>query len=93
MEKIYSLATTFLANSGWINGTSNMEYSDWVLYTYFSIKNGQPTAHFQVLDKNWSKNPPLFETDDYSELEKWVESHRDELQKQIQDKLAKRGIL
>lgn len=86
---IYSLATTPLKSSDWINGTSNKEYSNWVLYTYFRIKNGQPVANFKVLDKNWSKNPPLFETDSYQELEEWIALHEDEIQKQIQDKLKK----
>jgi hypothetical protein len=91
MENIYSLATNYLKSSGWINGTSNMEFSDWVLYTYFHIENGQPVAHFKVLDSNFSKNPPLFETNSYQELEKWVEEHDEELQRQIQDKLNKKS--
>lgn len=89
MEDIHTLATNPLASSDWINGTSNKEYSDWVLYTYFSIKNGQPVAYFRVLDKYWSQNPSLFETDSYQELEKWVELHNEEIQKQIEDKLNK----
>ena len=91
MKNIYSLSSTFLADSGWINGTSNKEYSDWIVDTFFYIKDGQPMAHFKVLDCNWSKNPPLFETDSYQELEKWVEEHKEEIQKQI-DKKVKRYL-
>lgn len=91
MKDIYSGTTTPLADSGWINGTSNKEYSDWTVDTFFYIKDGQPMAHFKVLDSYWSKNPPLFETDNYSELEEWVKAHDAEIQKQIQDKLNKKS--
>lgn len=87
---IYSLATTPLADSGWINNTTNKEYSDWVLYVYFYIKDGQPAADFEIMDKDFSKNPPLFKTNSYQELEEWVKAHEDELQKQIQNKLKRR---
>ena len=89
MKNIYSLATTPVADSGWINGTSNKEYSDWVVYTYFHIENGQPIANFKVLDKDFSNNPPLFETDSYQELEEWIESHKEEIQEQINKKVKK----
>lgn len=89
MEDIYSSVISPLAKSNQINGTSNRVYSNWVLYTHFRIKNGQPVAYFKVLDRHWSKNPPLFETDSYQELEKWVELHKEEIQKQIEDKLNK----
>lgn len=88
LSRIGSLATNSLMDSGWVNG--KIEFSNWVLYTYFYIENGKPMASFKVLDGNFSKNPPLFETDSYQELEKWVEEHKDEIQKQIQDKINKR---
>lgn len=89
MEDIHALSIDPLARVNWINGTSNTEYSDWMLYTHFSIKDDQPVARFEVLDEYLSKNPPLFKTNSYQELEKWIELHREEIQKQLEKKLKK----
>ena len=66
-------------------GECNHVYSDWAISTFFKIKEGLPTAIFMVRDKLFGGNI-LFETNDYKDLEKWIEEHSDELQKQINNK-------
>ena len=82
----HALATEYLAKSDYLLETSNMVFSDWVLYTFFRNNNGKITATYAVMKKMKKKKKPLFETNDYEELKNWVDSHSKELEEQIQTK-------
>ena len=76
---------SYIARSEWLLGTSNCVFTDWCIRTFFSIKDKKPYAHFVVVSAMWEgKN--LFETDDYVELEKWIEEHMNEISGQIEKK-------
>ena len=78
--------STFIAKSEDLCGTSNCVFSDWSIGTFFKIdENGEPKAHFEVRDKMFGKNV-LFKTDNYQELNKWINEHSKEIQKQIDTK-------
>lgn len=85
MIDITALATDYLAISEPLLGTSNYVFSDWVVYTFFKIEKGVPTAQFEVKDRMFSSNI-LFETNSYKELEKWISAHSEEIQEQINRK-------
>lgn len=85
MTNITALATDYLSMSEPLLGTSNRVFSDWVVYTYFKIEEGVPTAYFDVRDKMFSSNT-LFKTNNYKKLEEWVAAHSEEIQNQIEKK-------
>lgn len=82
----HALATEYLAKSDYLLETSNMVFSDWILYTFFRNNNGVITATYAVMKKMCSIEKPLFETNDFEKLKSWVNSHSKELEEQIQTK-------
>lgn len=68
-----------------IENTSNCVFTDWCVRTFLSIKDKKPYARFVVASEHFDGDT-LFETDDYAELEKWIDEHMDEIQNQIDTK-------
>ena len=82
---ITAYSSTFIAKSECLLGTSNCEFSNWVVSAFFKIENDTPVAYFEVHDNLFS-NTVLFKTNDYRELKKWIEKHKEEIQNQIDSK-------
>ena len=82
----HALATEYLAKSNYLLETSNMVFSDWVLYTFFRNNEGKITVTYAVMKKMYSNEKPLFETNDFEKLKSWVSYHSKELEEQIQTK-------
>ena len=75
-----------IARSEWINNTSNCVFTDWCIKTFFSIKDRKSYVKFAVVSEHFDGDT-LFETDDYIELEKWINEHEEEIQSQIASKV------
>lgn len=75
-----------IARSEWINNTSNCVFTNWCIETFFSIKDKMPYVRFKVVSKSFDGDT-LFETDNYIELEKWINEHEEEIQSQIDTKV------
>ena len=85
LNRIGAYDETPIASSNWLLGTSNRVFSDWQIQTYFSLKDKKPAATFVVTPKMFSREV-LFKTDNYEELEKWVNEHLKEIDSQVQTK-------
>lgn len=82
----HALATEYLARSDYLLETSNMVFSDWVLYTFFRSNEGKVTVTYAVMEKMFSSKKPLFETNDYEKLKSWINYHLKELEEQVKKK-------
>jgi hypothetical protein len=88
LGRIGAYDETPIASSENLLGTSNFVFSDWQVQTYFSIKDKKPVATFVVTPKKFSREV-LFKTDNYEELEKWVNEHLEEINSQVETKKEK----
>ena len=79
---IRAFNSSFLARSESLLGTSNSASSDWCIKSYFSIKDKKPYVEFVIATKLFGGDT-LFETDNYEELESWIEAHMSEISTQI----------
>ena len=81
-NNIRAFNSSFLAHSESLLGTSNTASSDWCIRSFFSIKDKKPYARFIISTKLFGGDT-LFETDNYEELENWIEEHISEISTQI----------
>lgn len=83
-NEFYACCDEAVANSGQLCGTSNMVFSKWKVTAHFRLRNGLPEVSFKVGNGWFSSNPPLYETDNYADLQKWIEAHKEEINKQVE---------
>lgn len=79
---IRAFNSSFLAHSESLLKTSNTASSDWCIRSFFSIKDKKPYVRFEITTKLFGGDT-LFETDNYEELENWIEAHMSEISNQI----------
>ena len=85
LNRIRAYDETPIAHSEWLLGTANCVFSDWRVQSHFSIKDKKPVVRFEVVPNMFSHDP-LFKTDSYEELEKWINEHLEEIYSQVQAK-------
>lgn len=81
-NNISAVNNAHIVRSESLLGTSNTASSDWCIRSFFSIKDKKPYVRFEITTKLFGGDT-LFETDNYEELENWIEAHMSEISNQI----------
>ena len=84
-DSIHAFETTPVGCSEHLCGTSNSVFTNWYINSYFSIRDGKPYVHLEVVSKLFGKEV-LFETNDYAKLQQWMEENHEEISNQINSK-------
>ena len=79
-----------IASSGRLADTSNIVFSDWGLSMFFSAGTEGLHQNFRIKE-DWlrSDSKTLFESQDYSQILEWIESHEKEIEAQVETNAAR----
>lgn len=80
-----------ITSSGYLGRTSNSVFSDWCLNIYiaFNVKTGKEYQKFCILGGRFDNNI-IFESEDFAEIQKFINDHKPELEAQIKSKAKER---